>query len=129
MNGSKIKSFELVLENCEVYTFDADKVDVRLNKIGKHFWGKDVLQTAEEALIIIQKDCSYTGGWEDEKWFNRIHQDITQVWFKYEDGTEEGYHLDWCDDVKYENIYETDFDDGDRMIYIVSKTKKSQDDF
>ena len=96
----------------------------------KSIWGEIIFKTAKDACIFIDKKATASGGWDNEKWQDRIHQDITQIHINYTDGTTEGYHLDWdIETSDYRNSYETDIDDGNSMIYIVSKTKKSQDDF
>ena len=117
--SEKSSSVEIVLENCEFYRFDAKDVDILLDGIGRHFWGGFCdLTTVERCTIIIDKGAKPTNkleDWQDENWAKRIHKDITQV--SVNGAT---YHVYWGDG-EWENEYEYDIDEGDRMVYKIGK--------
>lgn len=121
------KAVEIVLENCEVYKFKAEDVTVLLDGLGRHFYGgADVLNYVSHCLIEIDKDAEPINDledWQEKDWRKRIHKDITQVWI---DGV--GYHVAWGEG-EYENEHEIDIDDGTRMVYVISRTRKTLDEF
>lgn len=126
----KIKSIELVLENCEVFKFDIKDITVKLEGVGLSIWGESIqLNTVEHAFVIVNKEAKAKGNWDNDDWAKRIHKDITQIHINYDNGSSIGYHLDWDTDSEYENPYETDIDKGDVMYYIISRTKRNPRDF
>ena len=125
---NKVKKIEIVLENCEVYEFDGKDASIVVEGLGEHIYGGDVFEVAKHTCILIDKDAKAIGDFDNADWQGRIHKDITQVHLHYESGENECYYTDWGDS-EYENEYETDIDDGDRMVYVISKEKKSYDDF
>ena len=116
----KVKSVDIVLENCEVYNFNADDVNVQLRGLGRNVWGADDFLIAKEAHIQIKRNAVGSGGWDNDKWQDRIHHDITQVWFNYSDGTQVGYHLSWSDKSEYENYYQSEWEDKFYKNYFIS---------
>jgi len=116
---------EIVLENCEVFTFDACDVTVLVGGLGASFWSGDfVFDNAKYAKIYINKDAKASGGWENEAWQDRIHKDITQVHLHFEDGSSVGYHLDWdIETSDYENSYEEDTENELQKIYTICNPK------
>ena len=52
----KVKSVDIVLENCEVYNFNANDVNVQLRGLGRDVWGVDDFLIAKEAHIQIKKN-------------------------------------------------------------------------
>lgn len=125
----KIKSYEVVLENCDSFEFDAKYVSAYIVQIGRSYFGHYALPTAEHAAIMIEKRAKSYNVWGDD-WKKRIDRDITQLHINYEDGTHEEFHLNWdIETSDYVNSFEKDIDDGDRMVYIVSATKNSLADF
>lgn len=116
----KLKTIDIVLENCESFSFDAKYVDIQLRGIGKHIWGENCFTRVKEAYIQIEKNVVASGGWDNEKWQDRIHHDITQIWLNYEDGSEEGYHVTWSDKSDYENYYQSEWEDKFTKHYFIS---------
>lgn len=117
---------EIVLENCECYTFKREDVSILLDGIGRHIFGTTDLQTVEHCLIRIDNKAKCANELEDwqSDWQTRIHKDITQVHINGE-----CYYVEWSDESDYENDYETDIDTSFDKMYIISKTRKSEDDF
>lgn len=118
-------SVELVLENCESFIFDDKDVDLYLDGLGKHWFGKQEFLKAEHVAIVIHGDAQAQRGddWGEEDWRYRINKDITQI---HIDG--QCYWPVWGDG-EYENEYETDIVKPDAHIYIISKTCKRLEDF
>ena len=126
----KIKFIDIVLENCEVFTFDAKDVNLTLEGLGRSYHNGYKFNTVKDAMIIINKSATASGGWDNKDWKERISKDITQIWVYYSDVDCVGYHLDWdIEKNEYKNTYEKDKDLGNVMCYIVSKKKKSIKDF
>ena len=122
-----MKKVSIVLENCEYYDFNPENVTVILDGLGKHCYGigKD-LDTVEHCLIKIENNAKCTNELEDwqESWQKRIDRDITQV--QIDDIT---YYVNWNKDSDYENEYEKDYSDTFTHTYIISKTRKTENDF
>lgn len=116
----KIEIVEIVLENCEVFAFEAKDVNIQLRGVGKNVWGESSLTMVKEAYIQIEKDAIASGGWDNEKWQDRIHHDITQVWLNYSDGSQEGYHVNWSDKSDYKNYYQSEWEDKFTKNYFIS---------
>lgn len=124
-----IEEITIVLENCETFTFCSGDVSLLLDGLNKHIWGGVEYNSVDHALIEIKKEaeCNSELG---EDWRKRIHKDITQVWLKYDDDSEVGYHFDWdIENGEYENNYETDLDDRGAKVYIISRDRKKREDF
>lgn len=123
---------ELVLENCEVYGFSRKDVDAYLDGLGKHYFGKDKYNMVEHCAIIIHDDCKKPAKVivfdedQDKDWWGRItrNPDITQV---HIDG--ECYFVDWSDYDEWDNTYQTNYEKNGNKVIIISKTRKSLDDF
>lgn len=116
---------ELVLENCEAYTFDIEDVDLYIDGLGEHWFGNDKFIKAEHIAIVIHGDAKAEkmDDLDDESdWQHRIDKDITQI---HLDG--KCYWPVWEGD--YENIYETDIVRPDAHIYIMSKSRTSLEEF
>lgn len=122
---SDLTTVEIVLENCEVFTFDACDISVIVKGLGKSFWSGDfVYNTAKYAQIYIKKSAEASGGWENEKWQDRIRQDIAQVHLNFADGSSLGYHLDWdIEGSDYENSYEEDTENEVEKVYTICNPK------
>ena len=127
----KVKYYDIVLENCESYRFESSGLDVYLEGLGLHYFGTESYKVAKHAMVCIEKQAKAIALDEDSRpWQERIDRDITQIHIFYDNGESETYHLDWDMEYSdYENAYETDIDEPFRKIYIISKTKKSLDDF
>lgn len=121
----KLEKVEIVLENCEVFTFSGQGIGIELGGIGKSVWGDKLeFDTAKYAKIVIAKDAKATGGWDNEKWQDRIHKDITQIHLTYTGGFSFGYHLDWdIEKSEYENAYETDTENENVKIYTIGSPR------
>lgn len=124
MKEKEIKSYEIVLENCECFEFDPKDVMIEFDGLGKHFYGYDEFTCVEHTLIGIHRKAKAKGGWENERWQDRIDKDITQIHVNYSDGSSICFWPKWCDDSDYENSFETDIKGHPLMLYyIISKDK------
>lgn len=117
----------VVLENCEYYDFDAKYVTVILDGIQiKRYGTLGPMYVVKHCLIEIENNAETLNELEDWQtdWKDRIDRDITQIQM---DG--KTYYVKWAEDSDYENAYETDLHDNFVHTYIISKTKKTRDDF
>ena len=104
----RAKIVEIVLENCEVFTFNADDVSIVMDGLSfRQFKGLAVYRV-KKASIKIDGKAKASGGWKDERWQDRICRDITQVWIGYDNGESQGFFIPWGDVDEYENSLEKD---------------------
>lgn len=131
MSGKKLVRVDVVLENCEYYSFKAAGLSIYLDGYWKHCFGKTTYIGFNHIAIVIEDKVEVlnNGTYDKEDWQYRIDRDITQIELHYSDGTMERVFVDWCEDSDYENMFETDIKEPFRHIYIISRTKKRLEDF
>lgn len=119
---------KIVLENCEVMTFQDNECAVYLDGIGRHHYGVDSdFQTARHTMIMFNYNAEpeLDEDWETDDWRKRLElNDITQVWID-----EDCYFVDWCADSDYTNEYQTTKREGLKLYCIISRTRKVPEDF
>lgn len=119
---------QIVLENCEVLTFQDRDCAIYLDGIGRHYYGKGSdHQTVRNAMIMINYNAEpeLDEDWGTDDWRKRLEvNDITQIWID-----NDCYFVDWCADSDYTNAYQTTTRDGLNMYCIISRTRKVPEDF
>ena len=122
---------EIVLENCEVYGFLRNDLSIYLDGLGKHYFGSSKFDTVEHCAIVFHerpnekiKVITYDED-ADKDWWGRIKRnpDITQI---HIDG--QVYHVEWSDD-EWNNKFQTNLDESGQKVVVISKTRKTLDDF
>lgn len=129
---SEVKSISLILENCEVLTFDrkyigefcvdgitSDIFRIACNSIRKR-------QRCEKLLLSLRRDADQKydcfGLPSDATTFKRIDScpDITSIEITYEDGSMERYCVPWHEGDEYSNRYQHSYISkmGDLYLYI-----------
>ena len=110
-----IKAIEFVFENCECITVDSKYIGDLLiegfeTKVRK-FGVKDAIReytSCERIDLIIYKDGNLTVESYGDKYsvFDRIlnWNDITSIYLKYEDDTEQEIFVPWDDENDYYNV-------------------------
>lgn len=122
---------DVVLENCEFFSFDAKSVAIWLNGLNKHIFGTTTYNNVSHTALVIEDTVKVleNGTCDKEDWQKRIHRDITQIEVYYDNGEMDRYFVDWCMESDYENAYQKDIKEPFRHIYIISRTKKRLEDF
>jgi hypothetical protein len=144
----QIKKIELVLENCEVFTFNRDEIG--------HFAMEGITRTIArrasnsigDSLICAHLSLSlhrkantenadvtkFSEGLDLEEWagtpFERIRssQDLVAVAVTYEDGTEEEIYVDWDLTQHNQNPYQTNVVNHFGDLFITVSKDQSFDD-
>lgn len=114
-----IKSLDIVFENCEcisietkyLYGFSLSGIDVSISRIALNCIHKMNSVKHTEIVICRDADKEYKPFGVDEyktTVFDRIStdKDITSLYLRYQDGTEECYYPKWGGDSDYINTYQ-----------------------
>ena len=127
----KSELVEIVLENCDVYGFRRDDLGIYLDGLGKHYFGSSEFDTVEHCAIVFHerpnkeiKVVTYDEA-VDKDWWGRIKRnpDITQIHINGQ-----AYYVKWADD-EWNNKFQTNLDEREQKVVIISKTRKTLDDF
>lgn len=123
------KTIDITLENCENYEFRAKDVRVYLEGMMKRYSQYGCTEGARHCAIIIDKNAhpiNYLEDWQEKDWKKRFtkSQDITHV-------EVEGinYFVDWHKKDEWSNRYQMTIDLGWAWGFIISKNRRSLDDF
>ena len=131
MINARLKSVEIVFENCEVITVNSSDVedlhliwdkgdlqkDVSSNKLNKVFY-------LDSAIIKIKNsgnlECEWAGCLNTS--FKRIlaYNDITQMYLKYEDGSEDAFYVQWPETDEEENSKQQVILQDDGLLILIS---------
>lgn len=126
----KIEKIDIVLENCEAYTFSAKDVNLVAQNLGLNVWGDSPFLKAEHIMLMIKKQAKAISQDEDsEPWQQRIDRDITQIHLHFENGKTIVLWPEWGEDDSYENSLETDLDTPNDKTIIISPTKTMPEHF
>ena len=144
MKDKKIKTIDIVFENCEVYSLTPKMIDMCVINDVKRNIGVNVFQyedgeiyeslSCKEVLLSInRKGLTTIGNWDDETLLeDRIaNKDITHLDLIYEDGSDDYISVPWMDkdgneyiNVLQNNLYyQHKFDnDGESLAIIINDT-------
>lgn len=135
MFSSKLVKVDVVLENCEAYTFEAKDINLQVQNLGFNIWGKDPFLKAEHIMLEIYDDAKAIEQDKDsEPWQKRIDRDITQIHLHFENGETIILWPEWSDS-DYENDFEKDIvqynptTDLTKRYFIISRSKQKPSDF
>lgn len=144
MKNKKIKTIDIVFENCEVYSLTPKMIDMCVvNNVTRNI-GVNVFQyedgevyesvSCKEMLLSInRKGLTTIGGWDDKTLLeDRIeNKDITHLDIIYEDGSNDYISVPWMDKDGNEYInalqnnlyYQHKFgNDGESLAIIINDT-------
>lgn len=144
MKNKRIKTIDIVFENCEVYSLTPKMIDMCVvNDIRRNI-GVNVFQyedgevyeslSCKEMLLSINhKGLTTIGGWDDKTLLeDRIeNKDITHLDIIYEDGSNDYISVPWMDKDRNEYInalqnnlyYQHKFgNDGESLAIIINDT-------
>lgn len=136
-----LKAVDLVLENCEVITIDAEHVEMfYASDIKRSIYFQygvcDESTSAKDIDISLIANAnlysSYTDHWNDENRplpFDRLvkHNDITHVDVNYQDGSHEYIRVNWGGDSDMNNPNQTSRIGTDRIHIIISPNRTVED--
>ena len=140
MKDKKIKTIDIVFENCEVYSLTPKMIDMCVVNDVKRNIGVNVFQyedgeiyeslSCKEVLLSInRKGLTTIGNWDDKTLLeDRIaNKDITHLDIIYEDGSDDYISVPWMDkdgneyiNVLQNNLYYQQwFDGGEESLVII----------
>lgn len=132
----ELEKVDVVLENCEAYTFKAEDINLQVQNLGFNIWGKDPFMKAEHIMLEINEKAEAINQDPDsESWQKRIDRDITQIHLHFTNGSQIILWPTWCTDDEYENSFEKDIVEYQpahetmQRYYIISPTKRKPSDF
>ena len=135
MINARLKSVEIVFENCEVITVNNSDVedlhliwdkgdlqkDVSSNKLNKVFY-------LDSAIIKIKNSGNLEYEWAGclNTSFKRIlaYNDITQMYLKYEDGSEDAFYVQWPETDEEENSKQQVILQEDGLLILISSVDR-----
>jgi len=120
----KIKSIDIVLENCEVVTIESDYIlAIDFGNCHTNYsadrWNKNILKEdiyCKELYLVIHNGGNkdyYEFGIEEDSYkttvFNRLMEsnDITSIEMNFENGENKIIRISWANDNEWENSYQT----------------------
>lgn len=135
MVNARLESIEIVFENCEVIAVNnSDVEDLHLiwdkgdlqkdsssNKLNKVFY-------LDSAIIKIKNSGNLEYEWAGclNTFFKRIlaYNDITQLYLKYEDGSEDAFYVQWPDTDEEENSKQQVVLQDDGLLILISSVDR-----
>ena len=135
MINARLKSVEIVFENCEMLEVDSsdiedlhlmwDKGDLQKdrssNKLNKAFY-------LDSAIIKIKNSGNLEYEWAGclNTSFKRIlaYNDITQIYLKYEDGSEDAFYVQWPETDEKENSKQQVILRSDGLLILISPVSR-----
>lgn len=119
---------DIVLENCEVYSFDEKDTAVYFDGFSRHIFSGKNYDSVKHTCLILPKSAQAKAFHDiSDDWQKRIPKDggdIVTI-----DFGEQRYWVDWDDKNEYSNRYQQVIEDDDRYIIIISKTRHTLEDF
>lgn len=119
----KQKQIEVILENCEVYSFNEDDCELLFNGLSLRWSRGKVRYFVDNTILRIKKSAKAESEWRTEDWKYRLTRcgDIVSIQFKGKDYLVR-YSGDW--DNRFQKSEE---DDKDIVIIISEKWQSWKD--